>query len=148
MHFSSNDHCHDLLYNFPCGNLHVPTVPVTSSMTSLDQSIFPKMVCQAQMAHSGGKRSISLKWSISTNCLLSNPHWFSCLPMALWEPLLSQTLLRGSSCNGPMPVWCLLRCGHSQLFSERHCFDLHFPNIGPSKSGAMVWQHCCHSCSF
>ncbi len=50
-HFSLNDHCCDLLYDFPCGNLHVPMVPVTSQMTSLKWPI-------------SFKRSTGLEWPV------------------------------------------------------------------------------------
>ncbi len=64
------------------------------------------------------------------------------------ETLCRRTLLRGPCHRGPMPIWCLLRHGHSWLFSKRLCFNFQFPNIGLSEIGAEAWLHCCCSHSF
>ncbi len=85
--------------------------------------------------HLCGNSPFSSNWSDPTNYNL--PFLWSQLvsspPMALWKPFCGRTLPRGPTHNGSMPVQCLLRCGHSQLFSKRHCFNSNLPNVGPSE---------------
>ncbi len=124
MHFSSNDHCCDLLYNFPHGNLHMPMV-LWHHRWHHSNGLFPSNGPLGPNSPLSRKWTVLLKWSLLCNLPFHQFHW-SFASWWLYGDHPQSDLLRGPSHSGPMPIWCLSRHGHFQLFSKRHCFIFYF----------------------